>query len=158
LSLAAHHPAAPSRPLRLPRLWAGFHRDAAQDLRGEGPEFEAECRLGSASANDLLQGAARHKFGLLLVPMDWVSSQIEMAKAVFAEVRPSLRQQVCRIGRLPEGLIGYQGASEYDFWNSKFRRVHRERQVLGEDQIPYTVTVPMDTVASTAQHSTNCVA
>ena len=72
--------------------------------------------------------SARKLFGLTLYPLDWVSNQLEYAASVFAEVTPGLRRQVCRFNGLPDGLIGNFGASEFDFYNSRFRRVQRKRR------------------------------
>ena len=115
LRRAARRPAAPWPVLRLPRVWAGFRPDEADNLMGEGPEFEeARCNR-RLSATDLFQGVARREFGLVLFPMDWVTSQLEHAMAIYAELTPSLRRQICRIEGVPDGLIGYQGAERIRF-------------------------------------------
>jgi hypothetical protein len=41
--------------------------------------------------------------------------------AVFAELTLGIRRQICRVGELPEGLIGFHRASAFDFYNSRFR-------------------------------------
>ena len=58
--------------------------------------------------------------------MDWVSSQLENATAMFAEVTPSLRRQTCRIEGMPDRLIGYEGASTFNFYSSCYRRASRD--------------------------------
>jgi hypothetical protein len=125
LNRAARHPAAPWPSLRLPPTWAGFRHDEARKLVGDGPEFEELRRHRGLSATALFQGAARHAFGLVLYPLDWVTNQLKHAMAIFAELRPSLRRQTCRIEGLPDGLIGYQGASAFDFYSSPYRNVRR---------------------------------
>jgi hypothetical protein len=125
LSRAARYPAAPWPTLRLPRVWAGFHQNQVRNLLGEGPEFEETCRQCRLSAAVLFQRTARRVFGLVLFPMDWVTSQLEQAATIFAELRPSLRRQTCRIAGVPDGLIGYQGASAFDFYNSRYRNARR---------------------------------
>src|SRR4051794_29222960 len=106
-------------------MWAGFRSSAATRVSGNGPELERECNLRSLTSGEMFRESARYFDGLILYPLDWVSDQIELATAVFAEVTPSLRRQVFRISGLPDGLIGYHGASEFDFFNSKFRKAHR---------------------------------
>jgi hypothetical protein len=126
LGRAARHPAALWPALRLPRVWAGFRQNDSRNLAGEGPEFEQVCRNTNQSARNLFQAVARHELGLALFPMDWVSSQLENATAMFAEVTPSLRRQTCRIEGMPDGLIGYEGASVFDFYSSRYRKVRRD--------------------------------
>ena len=126
LCRAARHPAAPWPVLRLPRMWAGYRQSEARNLAGEGPEFEETRRHDGSSASGLFQSVARREFGLVLFPMDWVTGQLEHAVAIFAEMRLSLRQQTSRIERVPDGLIGYQGASAVDFYSSRYRNVRRD--------------------------------
>jgi hypothetical protein len=121
LSRAACHPAAPWPGLRLPRLWAGFRTRHVETLRGEGPEFERACRERCKTTSEVFCESAREIISLKAYPLDWVSDQLDSAVAIFAEPTPSLRRQVCRIGSLPEGLIGFHGAGAYDFYNSRFR-------------------------------------
>jgi hypothetical protein len=128
LSRAARHPAAPWRELRLPRLWAAFRGRHVGRLRGQGPEFELASRQQDRAASAVFCESARSIDGLTAYPLDWVSSQLESATAMFAEVTPSMQRQVCRIGDLPQGLIGFQGASEYDFYNSRFRSLTGKRR------------------------------
>ena len=126
LNRAARHPAAPWPTLQLPSMWAGFRQNEARNLVADGPEFEELRRHRGLSATALFQGAARHAFGLVLYPLDWVTNQLKHATAIFADLRPSLRRQTCRIEGLPDGLIGYQGASEFDFYSSRHRNVRRD--------------------------------
>lgn len=121
LSRAASHPAAPWAALRLPRLWAGFRARQAETLRGKGPEFEQMCHKRCRVASEVFCESAREIANLTAYPLDWISNQLSSAVAVFAEVAPGLRRQVCRNGSLPEGLIGFHGASEFDFFSSRFR-------------------------------------
>jgi hypothetical protein len=125
LDRAARHPKAPWPRLRLPRLWVGYRSRLINELRGEGPEFEEHCRKHSITPVEMFQDAARLIDGLTAYPLDWVSSQLASATAVFAEVSVGLRRQVCRIGNASDGLIGFQGASAFDFYNTPFRRRSR---------------------------------
>jgi len=104
LNRAARHPAAPRPTLRLPPMWAGFRQKEARNLAGDGPEFEELRRHGELSATALFQGAARHVFGLVLYPLDWVTNQLKHTAAIFTELRPSLQRQTYRIEGLPNGL------------------------------------------------------
>ena len=126
LRRAARHPAAPWPALRLPRMWAGFRRHEVRNLAGKGPEFDEVCRRTSKSPRTLFQTSARHVFGLTLFPMDWVSNQLECATEMFAQLTPNLRRQTCRIDGMPDGLIGYDGASAFDFYSSCYRRARRD--------------------------------
>lgn len=128
LSRAARHRAAPWPGLRLPRLWAGFRNRYTRGLDGHGPEFEEACRAQSATAAGSFANSAQQLDGLTLYPVDWVSDQLERATAVFAEMTVGLRRQLFRVAGLPDGLIGFQGASAYDFYNSRFRTKSHQRQ------------------------------
>jgi hypothetical protein len=125
---AGRHAAAPWQPLRLPRLWAGFRDRHVNALQGKGPEFEAVAHQNGTAASELFLAAARRIDGLLCLPMDWVNTELDSAIAVFAEVTPAMRRQVCRVGDLPGGLAGFQSACIFDFYSSRFRR--RSRQLL----------------------------
>jgi hypothetical protein len=122
LSLAARHSAAPWPALRLPTLWAGFQQRDLRILRFAGPEFEASWREASASASSLVETTSRQVDGLTLYPIDWVSSQLGMARAIFAEIRPTMSRPVFRVEEIFSNLIGFQGASRFDFFDSRYRR------------------------------------
>ena len=121
LTRAARYRAAPWPRLRLPRLWAGFRSGDTRGLRGDGPEFEQACLLQAHTSAAVFRGAARHMNGLTLYPFDWVSGQLLRTTGVFAELAPTLRRQVCRIETIPHDLIGFHGASAFDFYSSRFR-------------------------------------
>lgn len=121
LSRAARYPSLPWPGLRLPRLWAGYRLRHTGELVGAGPEFEQACRLQPFAPAELFRNSARRIDGLVAYPLDWVNSQLESAVAVFAELKLGIRRQICRVGELPKGLIGFHGASAFDFYNSRFR-------------------------------------
>ncbi len=123
LARVARCPAMQREGVRLPRLWAGFHTPIAGLIRGEGPEFESACRQTAVSAEVLFSSGARDFEGLKLWPLEWVSDQLEHSATVFAEMAGFWRSQVARIGSFPEGLMGFQGASEFDFYHNQFRRM-----------------------------------
>jgi hypothetical protein len=158
LSRAARHPAAPWRGLRMPRLWAGFRARQAGVLQGDGPEFEQVCRRQGRAANQLFRESARSIHGLTAYPLDWVSGQLEFATAIFAEVTPSIRSQICRVGNLPEGLIGFQGASAFDFHNSPFRKSANGRRPSLPDGRIRTANRRNETRKARRMRSQSCVA
>jgi hypothetical protein len=90
--------------------------------------------------------------------MDWVSDQLGHARAVFAELTPSLQLQTCRIGRLPDGLIGYQGASTFDFYHSRHRRTRRKDPLSANDEWHTLHSPPTDEGAALLMQSESCVA
>jgi hypothetical protein len=157
LSRAVRHSAAPWPGLRLPQVWAGFRQNEARNLIGEGPEFEETGRHGGLSATALFQGAAHKVFGLVLFPMDWVTSQLERATAIFAELRPSLRRQTCRTRGVPDGLIGYQGAIAFDFYSSCYRRVRRDDTTSSNCKRHKLLIAQTDPGAAQVIQAVNCV-
>jgi hypothetical protein len=128
LSRAARYPSLPWPELRLPRLWAGYRARHTGELVGAGPEFESACELQSVASAELFRSSTRRIDGLVAYPLDWVNSQMESAVAVFAELTLGIRRQICRVEKLPEGLIGFHGASAFDFYNSRFRNRSRIRR------------------------------
>jgi len=96
--------------------------------------------------------------GLRLYPLDWVSNQLERALVMFAEVTPSMRRQICRVEGLPDGLIGYRGASAFDFYNSRYRRVHRRHPPSGDGE-KHSMLIPrMDRGTAQLMQTASCVA
>jgi len=63
-----------------------------------------------------------------------VSGQLDLAAAVFAQLEGFPKRQVARVSELRQGLIGYRGASEFDFYNSRFRRLQPQRSADESDQ------------------------
>jgi hypothetical protein len=122
LARAGRRPSAPWPGLRLPRVWAGFRSGNSHELRGDGPEFEQACCDARATSVATFQGSRCLLRGLVLHPLDWVSSRLDQAVVVYAELTPKWRRQVFRIGGVND-LIGYRGASEFDFYHSRFRRL-----------------------------------
>ncbi len=110
-----------SRQLRLPKLWAGFRPGDAARIEGDGPELAEYCARTGRSAADNLAAMQRNHFGLKLFPLAWVSIAWQQAVSVFADLRRFPLRQVFPIEKLPEDLIGFQGAAEYDFQSTRFR-------------------------------------
>lgn len=54
--------------------------------------------------------------------MDWVTHQLDLAIAVLAELSQFPRRQVFRLDRFPNDLVGYRGASSFDFYHNRYRR------------------------------------
>ena len=70
----------------------------------------------------MLEKSRRSHAGLELYPLDWVSGRLGDASAIFAEMKSVPRWQTFRLKHVPEDLIGYQGASAYDLYSSRFRQ------------------------------------
>ena len=119
------------RPVRkqvcLPKLWAGFHPREAANLTGDGPELAAYAERTGRSPQHLLEHLRRDHFGLTLYPLAWTSHHWQQAVAVFADLERFPRWQVFRLHHLPDVLIGYQDATEFDFLRSRFRGNHKRR-------------------------------
>lgn len=126
---AARYPAALWQPLTLPPVWAGFHRQQAMTLSGTGPELERVCRRTGRGAAEVLRSTARSHDGLHLLPLEWIDDVLDEAVAIFVEMTPRFWRPVFRVPTLPEGLVGFQGASAFDFYNSRFRCAARQRRV-----------------------------
>ena len=117
--------------VQLPRLWAGFRRSDVPKITADGPELAAVCRRRRKSARRLLDATRRTHVGLVLYPLPWVSHHWQQAALLFADLRSFPKRQVFSVGHLPGDLQGYQGAVEFDFFNSRFRRSrqrHRRRK------------------------------
>jgi hypothetical protein len=118
--------------LQLPKLWAGFHGADAEHITGDGPELAAYCRRTGKPARRLMGGIRRDYFGLSLYPLSWVSHHWDQAVAVFADLERYPKRQVFPLPRLPDDLVGFQDAAEFDFYNSRFGSAgnarHRRRR------------------------------
>jgi hypothetical protein len=108
--------------LRLPKLWAGFRASRVAQITGDGPELAEACRRSGKSADELLDESRRNHEGLTLFPLEWVSHHWEIASAVLADLERFPATQVFPLNCLPEGLQGFKGAAEYDFYTSRFRK------------------------------------
>jgi hypothetical protein len=126
------------RPVReqlcLPKLWAGFQGADAAGITGSGPELEAYAARTGRSPQHLLGHLRRDCFGLALYPLAWVSHHWQQAAAVFADLERFPKRQVFRLQHMPDDLVGYQDATEFDFWKSRFRRPHSERRPSRQPQ------------------------
>jgi hypothetical protein len=108
------------RSVKLPRLWAGFRPADADGLEGDGPEFEAACRLARRPAARLLAQSCRRRFGLALYPLDWVSHRWQAFAQTYADLSRFPR---CQVFRVRDGqLAGYRGAAQFDLDQSRFAR------------------------------------
>jgi hypothetical protein len=112
--------------IRLPKLWAGFRTMDATGITGDGPELADYVRRTGMSP-DKLMGRLRHNHcGLVLYPLAWVSHHWRQAVAVFADLERFPRRQVLSLSQLPGNMVGYLGATEFDFYQSRFRRQQHE--------------------------------
>jgi len=126
---------------QLPRLWAGFRASVVAEVTGDGPELASEARRTGKAASRLLEEARRMHEGLTLYPLPWVSHHEAIASAVFADLGSYPRSHVFSLGSLPEGLQGFQGAAEFDFFSSRFRPSTGSRPKANADQLAMPVAV-----------------
>ena len=123
----ARHPRLPlRRRVQLPKLWAAFHQADAAAITGDGPELASYARQERQSAAELLAQLRRTHGDLVLYPLPWVSHHWKQAVTIFADLERFPRRQVFSIRRLPDDLIGFQAAAEFDF-HSGFRPATRPR-------------------------------
>jgi hypothetical protein len=106
--------------LQLPKLWAAFRPADETNITGDGPELAAYAQHTGRSPRHLLERLRRDCFGLTLYPLAWVSHHWQQAVAVLADLERFPKRQVFRLRQLPDDLVGYQDAAEYDF-QSRFR-------------------------------------
>ena len=112
--------------VRLPKLWAGFRTHDVETLTGDGPELADYARRTGNSASYLMEQLCRNYFGLLLYPLAFVSHHWQRAVAIFADLARFPRRQVFSLNQLPGNLVGFQGAAEFNFFDSRFRRQRHE--------------------------------
>jgi hypothetical protein len=112
--------------LQLPKLWAGFRSADAANITGDGPDLAAYAQRTGKSPQRLLEHLRRDYFGLTLHPIPWVSHHWQQAVAVFADLQRFPRRQVSSLRQLPDDLIGYQDATEFNF-HSRFRSRSKRR-------------------------------
>jgi hypothetical protein len=113
--------------LRLPCLWAGFKPANVPGINGDGPELEAYSRRTGKAAWRLVEAIRREYFGLSLYPLPWVSHHWQQAVAVFADLERFPKRQVFSLRHPPGDLVGFQGAAEFDFVQSRFHTVVKQR-------------------------------
>lgn len=111
-----------SRRMRLPNLWAAFEPSVAADVSGDGPELDTMCRRTGKAPAELLDEYSHNHLGSTLLPLNWVSHRWQSFVAVYADLARFPKRQVIRIRRFATDLQGYRGASEFDFYHSRFGR------------------------------------
>ena len=111
--------------IRLPKFWAGFRAADAAKITGDGPELADYARRTGRRPDELMQHLRRSHYGLTVYPLAWVSHHWQQAVTVFADLERFPRQQVFWLHQLPGNLVGYQDAADYDFYQSRFRRLPR---------------------------------
>jgi hypothetical protein len=105
----------------LPKLWAGFQPADAAGIYGDGPELAAYASRTGKSPRYLLERLRRDCLGLAVYPLPWVSHHWQQAVAVFTDLGRFPKRQVFRLRQLPDDLVGFQGAVEFDL-HSHFRQ------------------------------------
>ena len=111
----------------LPKLWAGFRPEDAASITGDGPELAAYAARISKSPHRLLEHLRRDHRGLAIYPAAWTSHHWETAVAVFVDLTRFPRRQVFRLRHLPDDLVGFQDATEFDF-RCRFRHAENGRR------------------------------
>lgn len=100
--------------VQLPKLWAAFDPATASSIVGSGPELAAYSQRTGRSPQDLLRRLRLDHFGSALYPLSWTSHAWDQAVTVFADLERFPSRQVFRVEKLPEDLIGFSDASEFD--------------------------------------------
>ena len=111
----------PREAIHLPKLWAGFRAHDAAGITGDGPELTAYAERTGMPPEELMARLRHSHFGLTLLPLSWVSHQWEKTVTVFADLARFPQRQVFRCDNLPEDLVGFQDAAEFDFYSAHFR-------------------------------------
>jgi len=99
----------------LPKLWAAFQPADTAKITGDGPELAAYAARTRRSPQRLLEQLRREHLGLILQPLAWVSHHWQQAEAVFADLERFPRRQVFCMQRMPDDLMGFHDAVEFDF-------------------------------------------
>jgi hypothetical protein len=111
------------RRFSLPPLWAAFRAADAAGLQGDGPEFSEAARMAKKkSASQLLAEAGRDHQGLRLFPLDWVSHRWRQAVDIFADLSRFPQRQAIRLRDGALDLVGYRGACQFNFHDSRFQQ------------------------------------
>jgi len=105
--------------VQLPKVWAGFDPATAASIIGDGPELAAYAARTGRSPQDLLKRLRLDHAGLALYPVAWTSHVWDKVVTVFADLQRFPRRQLFRVERLPDDLMGFHDAAEFDF--SHFR-------------------------------------
>lgn len=117
--------------VQLPRLWAGFDPATAARIVGDGPELTAYAARTGRSPQDLLNRLRLDHSGLVLFPAAWTSHAWDKAVMVFADLERFPRRQVFQVEKLPDDLMGFHDAAEFDFSHFRsgtIRSVPRQHQ------------------------------
>ena len=101
--------------LRLPKLWAAFRPADAAAITGDGPELAVYAVRAGKSPERLLKRLRRDHHGLICYPLAWVSHHWHQAVAILADLERFPRRQVFQLRQLPDDLVGYQDAAEFQF-------------------------------------------
>lgn len=116
--------------VQLPHLWAGFRAAQAAQITADGPELAAQVQATGKPVAELLGQSRRLYEGLTLFPLEWTSHHWRKMVAVFADLADFPRRQLFPLRQLPDDLQGFQGATHYDFFSSRFRRSCPSTSVL----------------------------
>jgi hypothetical protein len=121
--------------LQLPKLWSAFQPSDEANITGDGPELAAYASRTGRHPQRLLEHLRRDHFGLALYPLAWVSHHWQQAVVVFAGMERFPKRQVFRLRQLPDDLVSYQDATEYDFHESRFRAICERKHRVVPNQV-----------------------
>lgn len=113
-------PTRHSQVLRLPKLWAAFRQDIAEELYGDGPELAQLSRQLEVRADALFSGVQRQHDDLALFPLDWVSHHWQQVSRVFVDISSFPKRQLLHLPNGISDLHGYRGAVHFDLSSSRF--------------------------------------
>lgn len=108
--------------VQLPKLWAAFRPKDARNITGDGPELADYAARTGRSPRRLLEQLRRDHLGMVLFPLPWVSHAWEKAFSIYADLQQFPRRQVFRLRHLPDDLVGFQGAVEFNFYDGQRQR------------------------------------
>lgn len=110
------HSYAPRRSApRLPSLWLAFPQSCELQLYGSGPEFEMAVGSAHADKGAVFANGLRNHKELVLCPLEWCSHLWRQSVAVFADFTGLTLRQVFALSEERAELLGFQGASQFDF-------------------------------------------
>ena len=107
-------------------------RDSDRPMQPTSPatarNWQPTARRTGRQPQRLLEGiCAATTSALSLYPFAWVSHHWQQAVAVFADLERFPQRQVFSLRHLPDDLVGFQDAAEFDFLHSRFRSGAKRR-------------------------------
>jgi hypothetical protein len=101
---------------RFPEFWVALSMDGPMS---EGPEFDGFCRQTGWKPERPLVECRRDHLGQALHPLEFVSHLRRRFRNIYFDVQTVRKCQVIRLPNL-DGLVGHQGACQFDLLHSRF--------------------------------------